>query len=108
LAVVKPFSEKLLASCPNILDLAQRAKFLKKLEGKGGIYIFQYKYDPLVYYVGRTSLFSYRFRSHIKQKTKDKFHVFGNIVGWNCFIISVVEICDKKDLGIRENYYLQK
>jgi len=108
LAVVKPFSEKLLASCSDILDLAQRAKFLKELEGKGGIYIFQYKYDPLVYYVGRTSLFSYRFRSHIKQQTKDKFHVFGNIVGWNCFIISVVEICDKKDLGIRENYYLQK
>lgn len=54
--MVKPFSEKLLASCPTLrVDLAQRAKFLKKLEGKGGIYIFQYKYDPLVYYVGTTS-----------------------------------------------------
>lgn len=80
-APVKPFTDKVLVSCSNILDLALRAKFLKELEGKGGIYIFQYKYDPLVYYIGRTSLFSYRFKSHIKHKTNDKFHVFGNMVG---------------------------
>lgn len=107
LAPVKPFSEKLLASCSNILDIEQRAKFFMQLEEKGGIYILQYKHDPLVYYIGRTSSFSFRLKSHIKHKLTDKFHVFGNLVGWDNFTVGIVEISDKENLGLRENYYLQ-
>lgn len=108
LAPVKPFSDKILVSCPNILDLSQRAAFFSQLKGKGGIYIFQYKHDPLVYYIGRTSQFTQRFKSHITHKLSDKFHVFGKLVGWDNFTVSVIEICDRKDIGVRENYYLQK
>lgn len=75
---------------------------------KGGIYIFQYKYDPLVFYIGRTIKFSNRLRSHIKHRKTDKFHVFANMVGWDSFIVGVVGICGSEEQGIRENYYLQK
>lgn len=110
LAPVKPFTDKTILSVSNILDLAQRAGFLNQLKnrGKSGIYLFQYKYDPLVYYIGRTNNFEYRLKSHLNRKLSDKFHVFANIVGWDNFTISIVELCETKDLGIRENYYLQK
>ena len=52
--------------------------------------------------------FSNRLRSHIKHRRTDKFHVFANVVGWDNFIIGIVEICGSKEQGIRENYYLQK
>lgn len=108
IAPVKIFSDKLLAFCSNILDLNERSNFLKEWGDKGGVYIIQYKYDPLVYYIGITTKFSNRFRSHIKQKKTDKFHVFAEMVGWDNFIIGIVEICDIDKQGIRENYYLQK
>ena len=71
IASVQVFSEKLLASCNNILDLEERAKFLQNLGTTGGIYIFQYKYDPLVYYIGRTGSFKWLdppFKHHIFHK----------------------------------------
>lgn len=108
IAPVKVFSDKILAFCSNILDLNERSKFIAEWGDKGGVYIIQYKHDPLVYYIGRTSKFSNRFRAHIKQKGKDKFHVFADMVGWEQFIVGIVEICDKDKQGIRENFYLQK
>lgn len=86
LAPVKPFTDKTILSVSNILNLAERAEFFnqalrEKNKGKGGIFLFQYKYDPMVYYIGRTNNFEYRLRSHIKRKLSDKFHVFANIVG---------------------------
>lgn len=112
-APVKAFSEKVLISCLNILDLEKRTEFFDSLKelpnyDKGGIYLLQYKHDPFVYYIGRTSSFSVRFKSHIKHKTSDKFHVFANLVGWNNFTVSIIEICDKSEHGLRENFYLQK
>ena len=113
IAPVKAFSDEVLLSCHNILDLEKRAEFFKNLKeipnyDKGGIYLFQYNDDPLVYYIGRTSTFSARFKSHIKHKTSDKFHVFANLVGWNNFTVSIIEICDRCEQGKRENFYLQK
>ena len=113
IAPVKAFSDKILLSCHNILDLEKRAEFFNNLKeipkyDKGGIYLFQYNDDPLVYYIGRTSTFSARFKSHIKHKTTDKFHVFANLVGWNNFTVSIIEICDRCEQGKRENFYLQK
>jgi hypothetical protein len=51
LAPVKPFTDKTILSVSNILDLGKRASFFNKLKyiGKGGIYLFQYKNDPLVF-----------------------------------------------------------
>ena len=90
------------------MDNKERLDFLKEWGDKGGIYVFQYKHDPLVFYIGRTVKFSNRLRSHIKHRRTDKFHVFANVVGWDNFIIGIVEICGSKEQGIRENYYLQK
>ena len=81
---------------------------MPKGQESGGIYIFKYKYDPLVYYIGRTSSFAARFKSHMVYKRLDKFHVFANLVGWENFQVSIVEICKISELGSRENYYLQK
>lgn len=108
LAPVKVFSDNILVSCSNILDIKKRLDFFKEIGDKGGIYIIQYKYDPFVYYIGRTTKFSNRFRSHIKHKRTDKFHLFANMVGWDNFTIGIVEICSADKQGIRENYYLQK
>jgi group I intron endonuclease len=108
LAPVKVFSDKILFSCSNILDIKERSDFFKEIDNKGGIYIIQYKHDSLVYYIGRTIMFSNRLRSHIKHKKTDKFHVFANMVGWDNFTIGIVEICNADLQGIRENYYLQK
>lgn len=109
LAPVKLFNDKTILSVSNILDLAQRAEFFNQLKNIGkGIYLIQYQNDPLVYYIGRTNNFEYRFKTHLNRKLSDKFHVFANIVGWDNFTISIVELCETIDLGIRENYYLQK
>lgn len=108
LAPVKIFNEKLLATCFNFLDIEQRSIFLESWGDEGGIYIIQYKHDPLVYYIGRTNNFLRRLKSHIHHKNTDKFHVFANMVGWDNFNISVVETCGREQQGIRENYYLQK
>nr|UEX92772.1 GIY endonuclease [Ophiocordyceps lanpingensis] len=112
LAPVKPFTDKIILSVSNILNLAQRAEFFNqaslKNKGKGGIYLIQYKYEPLVYYIGRTNNFERRLKSHLNRKLSDKFHVFANIVGWDNFTISIVEFSEIEYLGIRENYYLQK
>nr|YP_009364348.1 GIY-YIG endonuclease [Ophiocordyceps sinensis]ARF03382.1 GIY-YIG endonuclease [Ophiocordyceps sinensis]QDH07237.1 GIY-YIG endonuclease [Ophiocordyceps sinensis] len=101
LAPVKPFTDKIILSVSNILNLAQRAEFFnqasQKNKGKGGIYLIQYKYEPLVYYIGRTNNF--------ERRLSDKFHVFANIVGWDNFTISIVEFSEIEYLGIRENYY---
>jgi hypothetical protein len=81
LAPVKPFADEILYSCSNFLDLHERAVFLSQLDNKGGIYLFQYKEDPQVYYIGRATLFDYRLRSHIQREYTDKFHIFANLVG---------------------------
>jgi hypothetical protein len=82
LAPAKPFTDKVVLSVSNILDVSLRAQFFSQLKDKGGgIYLFQYKHDPNVFYIGRTTQFVYRFRSHINHKLSDKFHVFGNLVG---------------------------
>jgi len=70
--------------------------------------LIEYKYNPLVYYIGRTTLFKRRINNHIKAETSSKFHVFLNLIGLEHFKFSIVEICSPSEQGKRENYYLQK
>lgn len=72
------------------------------------IYIIKYKYDPLIYYIGRTTLFKRRFNNHLKADSGNKLHLFLNLVGWEHFSISIIEECSPEKQGARENYYLQK
>lgn len=90
-APVKPFNRDLiLASCTNCLDKNKTSDFFlfffqkknKKWGSKSGIYIIEYKYDPLIYYIGRSLIFKRRFYNHFKADSSTKLHVFLKLVGW--------------------------
>jgi hypothetical protein len=108
-APVIPFhKESLLATCTKFSDKKMRVKFLKEWGSNSGIYIIEYKYDPLVYYLGRTSLFKRRFNNHFLAESGNKLHTLLKLIGWEYFNVSIVETCSKDKLGNRENFYLQK
>lgn len=72
------------------------------------VYIFTYKSDRNIYYIGRANDFQKRFKAHLNTNLKDRFHVFINAVCWDKFEFSVIEICSLDMHRERENYYLQK
>lgn len=94
-APVIPFEENLLIVCKDLLSPLALSEFFKDLKDKGGIYIFIFKYDPNIYYIGRAKNFKKRFKSHLNVKLTDKFHMFANTVAvpGDKFEFSVVEIC---------------
>lgn len=107
-APVIPFNrESILATCTNFHDKNARVAFLKEWRSKSGIYLIEYKYDPLIYYIGRTTLFKRRFNNHLKAESGSKLHIFLNLIGWEHFNISIVETCSLDKLGERENFYIQ-
>ena len=75
-APVIPFDSNLILATCNLGDIKERPVFLKEWGSKGGIYIIEYKYNPLIYYIGRTTLIKRRINNHIKAETNSKFHVF--------------------------------
>lgn len=77
------FKDKILATCHNFLDPEEKRIFLSKWGDKGGLDLIRYRFDPLVFYIGRTNKFQSRFRAHLNIPRKDKFHLFGNLVGWD-------------------------
>jgi group I intron endonuclease len=109
-APVIPFDSNLILDTCNLGDIKERSVFLKEWGTKGGIYIIEYKYNPLIYYIGRTTLLKRRMNNHIKAESNSKFHVFLNLIGLEHFQFSIIETCapDIVEQGKRENYYLQK
>lgn len=107
-APVKYFDRPLIATCYHCLDKDKRSDFLKQWGSKSCIYIIQYKYNSLIYYIGRTTLLKRRFNNHLKADTGSKLHVFLRLVGFEHFNFSIIEICTSEEQGERENYYLQK
>jgi hypothetical protein len=131
---VKPFESITVDTCDNITSVKQRSTFFKKYKNKGvrllinfyhamhdnkfisaAIYIFQFKNNTNIYYIGRTNNFKKRFKAHLNTSghgtaalRKDKFHLFANLIGWNNFNFSIVEICDTSIQQLRENYYLNE
>jgi len=105
-APVKAFNDLVLDTCYDFLDKEKRIEFLKKWGSKSGIYIIQYKHDPLIYYIGRTTLFKRRLYNHYSGEARSKFHVFLNLVGWEHFNVSIIEKCSPENQGERENFYL--
>lgn len=101
------FNGKILATCHNFVDPEERNRFLSEWGDKEGIYLIRFRFDPLVYYIGRTSKFQYRFRAHFKSQGKDKFHVYAKLVGWENFEWNIIQLCSKKEQGIIENSFLQ-
>jgi len=108
-APVIPFDRDLiLATCHHCLDKNKKSEFLKEWGYKGCIYIIEYKYNPFIYYIGRTTMFKRRFSNHLLADSNSKLHVFLKLVGWEHFNISILEVCSSEEQGARENYYLQK
>ena len=108
-APIIPFDTNLiLDTCNDFSDLKERSEFLKKWGSKGGLYLIEYKHNPLIYYIGRTTLFKRRFNNHLSAQTSSKFHIFFNLVGLEYFKFSILEVCSPNEQGIRENFYLQK
>ena len=108
IAPIKPFEEKIVSVCRDLQSSTALKTFFKDLKGKGGIYLFTYKSEPNIYYIGRAKDFQKRFKAHLNFKLKDRFHVFANAVGWDKFEFSVIEICSLDMHRERESYYLQK
>lgn len=109
-APVIPFDSNLILATCNLGDMEERSGFLKEWGSKGGIYIIEYKHNPLIYYIGRTTLIKRRMNNHIKAESNSKFHVFLNLIGLEHFKFSIIETCSPNivEQGKRENYYLQK
>lgn len=108
IAPIKIFDLEVVDTCKNITSNEQRSLFFNKYNNKGGIYLIQFKEDLSVYYIGRSNNFKKRLQIHLKTRLKDKFHLFANLVGWDQFDFSIVEICDLNLQLERENFYLQK
>ena len=107
-APVIEFSDDVLFTFTNLLNPSVILSFFRSLKGKGGIYIFRYKKDPKVFYIGRTKDFHKRFKDHLSSNLKDRFHKFANSIGWDQFEFSIIEICDLSIQQDREDFYLQK
>ena len=72
-----------------ILLLFFRNLIFWRMKGERGEFIlFSTKHDPCIYYIGRTNKLLVRFKSHLKQKLNDRFHVLASIVGWENFELS--------------------
>lgn len=82
--------------------------FFDKHRDKGGIYLIRYKEDNSIFYIGRAKDFKKRLSTHLKTRTSDKFHLFANLVGWDKFTFSIIEICDLNMQKDRENFFLKE
>jgi hypothetical protein len=90
IAPIKVFMDPTLISCSNILNREEKREFFNKLSTliyeKGGydlgvIYVFQYKQDPKVYYIGRTTSLNARLINHLSKRKYDKFHLAARRLG---------------------------
>lgn len=107
-APVIEFSDDVLFTSADLLNSSMILSFFKPLKGKGGIYMFRYKKDPKIFYIGRAKDFHKRFKDHLSSNLKDRFHKFANSIGWDQFEFSIIEVCDLSIQQDREDFYLQK
>lgn len=95
IAAVKLFDSKILDYCYNLTSYENKKKlFFDKYIDKRGIYLIKCKDDETIYYIGRAKNIKNRLNIHLKTKVTDKFHLFTNLVGWDKFTFSIIEICD--------------
>ena len=94
---------------PNIIDtctnLISTKEFFNKYKDKGGIYLIKYLDNDYIYYIGRAKIFKHRLKMHLKPNNRSKLHLFANLVGWDKFSFSIIEICNLNVQKERENYY---
>lgn len=76
IAPVVSFDSNLIFLSCNLSDDKERSELLKEWGSKGGIYIIEYIHNPLIYYIGITTLFKRRINNYIKAETHSEFHAF--------------------------------
>lgn len=104
---VKPFTCDVIYICDNLLSPISLNQLFKQIKGLGGIYMFTYKHDPNIYYIGRTNNFKNRVSSHMESNLRDRFHQLARGVGLDNFTFSIVEICSLSEQREKEDKYLQ-
>ena len=80
-APIKPFKDNVIKTCKDLLSPSDLKIFFRSIRSKGGIYLFIYKENPDIFYIGRTKNFRNRFKTHLNINLQDKFRVFANAVG---------------------------
>ena len=78
IAPVIEFSDHVLFTNHNLLNSSLVNSFFKPLNGKRGFYMFRYKKDPNIFYIGRAKDFYKRFKDNVNSELKDRFHKFAN------------------------------
>ena len=78
IAPVMEFADNVLFTCTDLLNSSLVNSFFKPLKGKGGIYMFRYKKDPNIFYIGRAKDFYKRCKDNVNSELKDRFHKFAN------------------------------
>ena len=72
-APVIPFKDNIISVCEDLNSSSDIGNtYFKNLKGKGGIYMFSYKNDPNIYYIGRAKDFHKRFKAHLNINLKDR------------------------------------
>lgn len=94
--------------CHNFAE--EQSKFRKKWKNQCGIYKITCLLDKKFYYYGSSLNLGERLKYHYYTSPKDpyKLGLFLRTAKWENFSVTIVELCDPKDLASRENYYLQK
>lgn len=107
IAPVKLFVSEIIDNFYDLTSKDNKILFFDKYKDKGGIYLIKYQEDESIYYIGRAKNFKNRLSTHLKTKSTDKFHLFANLVGWDKFSFSIIEICGLDVQNERENFYLK-
>ncbi|PQE31508.1 LAGLIDADG endonuclease (mitochondrion) protein [Rutstroemia sp. NJR-2017a WRK4] len=81
-APIKPFKENVVSVCKDLLSSTALSTFFNDFKGKGGIYMFTFKNNPNIFYIGRAKNFQKRFKSHLNIKLIDRFHTFANTIDY--------------------------
>jgi group I intron endonuclease len=94
----------------NALDM--KKDILNENKGKSGIYMIANKITRDMY-IGQSKDISNRFRNYFNLsylKSKDSLIISRALInyGYNNFSVTILEYCDKSNLLVREQYYLDK
>ena len=84
--------------------------FRNKWNGISGIYKITFLPFRLFTYYSSSSNLGMRFKYHYYNGPKQRNFLgfFLKTFGWTKFSITVIEVCPKDKLGVRENWYLSK
>ena len=84
--------------------------FRNKWNGVSGIYKITFLPFRLFTYYGSSSNLGLRFKYHYYNgaKLRNFLGFFLKTFGWTNFAITIIEVCSKDNLNVRENWYLSK